>query len=331
MMTSRAQVRRLLALVPYLREHDGAPLTEVAAAFGISPETLRADLDVLWMCGMPGLTPGDLIDIDMDAVDGAGVIHLSNADYLPRPLRLSADEALALVLALRTLRGIAGPGKRAAIDRALAKLEAVAGSQAHSGQAAVLVQGARDDIQGRVTEALQSGRRLDLTYDVASRAETTRRQVDPLRVFVLDGYGYLEAWCYLAGGLRTFRLDRIAAAEMTETAVAEHDVELRDLSGGWFDALADAPSVTLDLDPQAAWVAEYYPTEDVEPRPDGSLAVTLRVTHPAWLEGMLLRLGGHARVLSPSGAGDSAAALAQEALDSYAALGLTAERSQAAG
>ena len=88
----------------------------MAAAFGISPVTLRADLDVLWMCGMPGLTPGDLIDIDMDAVDGEGVIHLSNADYLPRPLRLSGDEALALVLALRTLRGIAGPGKRAAID-----------------------------------------------------------------------------------------------------------------------------------------------------------------------------------------------------------------------
>ena len=48
----------------------------------------------------------------------------------------------------------------------------------------------------------------DLTYDVASRAETTRRQVDPLRLFVLDGAGYLDAWCYLAGDLRTFRLDR---------------------------------------------------------------------------------------------------------------------------
>ena len=47
------------------------------------------------------------------------------------------------MLALRTLRGIAGPGKRAAIDSALAKLEAVAGSQAHSGQAAVLRAGWR--------------------------------------------------------------------------------------------------------------------------------------------------------------------------------------------
>ena len=109
-MTSQAQVRRLLSLVPYLREHDGVAMADVAAAFGISLKTLREDLNVLWMCGLPGLAPGDLIDIDMDAVDGEGLIHLSNADYLTRPLRLSADEALALVLALRTLREIAGPG-----------------------------------------------------------------------------------------------------------------------------------------------------------------------------------------------------------------------------
>src|SRR5215216_539719 len=150
-MTSRAQLRRLLSLVPYLREHDGVAMTDVAAAFGINVKTLREDLSVLWMCGMPGLTPGDLIDIDMDAVDGEGVIHLSNADYLTRPLRLSADEALALVLALRTLRGIAGPGKRDAVDRALKKLEAVAGNVPAT-QATVAVTAARDDIQARVNE-----------------------------------------------------------------------------------------------------------------------------------------------------------------------------------
>jgi proteasome accessory factor C len=318
-MTSQSQVRRLLSLVPYLREHDGARLTDVAAAFGITVKTLREDLNVLWMCGMPGLTPGDMIDIDMDAVDGRGVIHLSNADYLTRPLRLSADEALALILALRTLREIAGPGKRAAIDSALAKLDAVAGSAAHGQQAAVAVTTAQDEIQARVNDALQRGKRLDLTYDVATRAETTRRFVDPLRVFVLEGYGYLEAWCYSARALRTFRLDRIADAEVTEADVEPHDVALRDLSSGWFATL-DAQLVTLALTPQARWVPEYYPYEQVRWADDGSAEVTIKVSDPAWLRGLLLRLGGNARVLTPAGAGDSAAEAAQEALDQYAAL-----------
>jgi len=299
-MTSRAQVRRLLSLVPYLREHDGVAMADVAAAFGINVKTLREDLSVLWMCGMPGLAPGDLIDIDMDAVDGEGVIHLSNADYLTRPLRLSADEALALVLALRTLRGIAGPGKRDAVDRALKKLEAAAGNLPATDQATVAVTAARDDIQARVNDGLQRGKRLDLTYDVASRAETTRRMVDPLRVFVLEGYGYLEAWCYSANALRTFRLDRIAAVEVTSIDVAPH--------------------VTLELEPWAVWVAEYYPTEAASARPGGGLIVTLHVTDPAWLRSLLLRLQGGARVLSPEGAGNSAAEAAQEALEQYAVL-----------
>ena len=318
-MTSQGQVRRLLSLVPYLREHDGAAMADVARAFGISVRTLREDLNVLWMCGMPGLSPGDLIDIDMDAVEGEGVIHLSNADYLTRPLRLAADEALALVLALRTLREIAGPGQREAVDRALRKLEAAAGSRA-TDQATVNVTAGQDEVQARVHEGLQRGLRLDLTYDVASRAETTRRQVDPLRVFVLEGYGYLEAWCYSAQALRTFRLDRIVAVELTDVPVAGHDVQLKDLSTGWFETLKDAPLVTLDLAPEAAWVAEYYPTEASTPRPGGGLTVTLRVRDPGWLRGLLLQLRGGATVVAPVEAGASGAEVAQEALDQYHAL-----------
>jgi proteasome accessory factor C len=320
-MTSQAQVRRLLSLVPYLRDHDGARMAEVAEAFGISEATLRDDLNVLWMCGMPGLTPGDLIDIDMDAVDGEGVIHLSNADYLTRPLRLSAEEAMALVLGLQALHEIAGPGEQDAIERALKKLEEASGGVVVPDQASVSVTAARGEIQARLTDGLARGKRLDLTYDVASRAETTRRMVDPLRVFVLEGYGYLEAWCYSASALRTFRLDRIAAVEVTDIDVGRHDdVVLKDLSTGWFETLKDAPLVVLELAPEAAWVAEYYPTETVNRDDRGHVTVALRVIDPAWLRGLLLRLAGGARVIAPIGAGDSAAEAAQEALDQYAAL-----------
>jgi proteasome accessory factor C len=319
-MTSQAQVRRLLSLVPYLRDHDGARMADVAQAFGISEATLRDDLNVLWMCGMPGLTPGDLIDIDMDAVDGEGVIHLSNADYLTRPLRLSAEEAMALVLGLQTLHEIAGPGEQDAVERALKKLEEAAGGVVVPDQASVSVTAARGEIQARVSDGLARGKRLHLTYDVASRAETTRRMVDPLRLFVLEGYGYLEAWCYSASALRTFRLDRIAAVDVTDIDVAPHDVELKDLSTGWFETLKDAPLVVLDLAPEAAWVAEYYPTETVNRDEFGHHTVGLRVTDPAWLRGLLLRLAGGARVISPVGAGDSAAEAAREALDQYDAV-----------
>ena len=53
--------------------------------------------------------------------------------------------------------------------------------------------------------------------------------IDPLRMFILDGYGYLEAWCYSANALRTFRLDRIAAVEVTDVPIADRQVQLKDL------------------------------------------------------------------------------------------------------
>ena len=102
--------------------------------------------------------------------------------------------------------------------------------------------------------------------------------------------------------------------------MATHDVHLKDLSTGWWEALKDAPLITLELEPEASWVAEYYPTEAVSARPGGGLIVSLHVTDPAWLRSLLLRLQGGARVLSPEGAGDSAAEAAQEALDQYAVL-----------
>jgi proteasome accessory factor C len=97
-------------------------------------------------------------------------------------------------------------------------------------------------------------------------------------------------------------------------------VVLTDLSAGWFASMADAPLVTLDLAPEAAWVAEYYPTESTALRPDGGVVASFRVTDPGWLRHLLLRLGGAATVLAPVGAGDPAAEAAEEALAAYAAL-----------
>jgi len=104
MSNARDQVQRLLALVPYLRENDGARVDDVAKEFGVRPKQIIADLKVLWFCGLPGLGMGDLIDVDMDALEGEGVIRVSNADYLSRPLRLDSSEAAALIVALRALR-----------------------------------------------------------------------------------------------------------------------------------------------------------------------------------------------------------------------------------
>src|SRR3954449_13826 len=114
---------RLLALVPWLMAHPGIKIADAAREFEVTEAQLRKDLELLWMCGLPGYGPGDLIDIDWHG----DRVTLSNAEEIARPLRLTAEEATALVTALRIMvSDIPGVVATEAIDRALAKLEAAA-------------------------------------------------------------------------------------------------------------------------------------------------------------------------------------------------------------
>jgi proteasome accessory factor C len=299
--SAKDQVERLLALVPYLRGRGGVRIDQVARDFGVSQQQIQDDLNVLWFCGLPGAMPDDLIDVDMDALEGEGVVHVENTDFLGRPLRLDAHEALALIVALKTLRDVSGSGERDAIDRALAKLEGAAGDAVVAlGQVDVHIDGADRQVTDTVSSALHRGRRLWLSYFVPARDETTEREVDPMRLVMAEGHTYLEAWCRRTEDTRLFRLDRVAGAEELDTpADPPPQAQPRDLSAGLFQPAADQLLATLDLAPAARWVADYYPHEGAEDLPDGGLRVRLRVGDPAWLVRLALRLGGQAQVVGP--------------------------------
>jgi proteasome accessory factor C len=317
---AKDQVQRMLALVPYLRRRDGVRVEDVARDFGVTPQQVVSDLNVLWFCGLPGAVSGDLIEIDMDALDGDGVVRLDNADYLGRPLRLEAQEAVALIVALRTLREVCGPAEREAVDRALAKLESAAGDAVSpAAQVDVRIEATDRGVTDAVNQALAANRRLHLGYYVPARDETTQRDVDPMRLVVAEGHTYLEGWCHRVHDVRLFRLDRIATVEVLDAPALPHPEAVpRDLSQGLFQASSSDLLATLELDPTASWVPEYYPCESVEPAGDGGLRVSLRVSDPAWLRRLVLRLGGAARVLCPSELADEVRVAAAQALAAYA-------------
>jgi proteasome accessory factor C len=322
MSGARDQVGRLLALVPYIQSREEVSVEQAAADFGVRPAQIVKDLKVLWFCGLPGLGMGDLIDVDMDALEGEGVIRLSNADYLTRPLRLGSTEASALIVALRTLRDGGDESVRPVVDRTLAKLEAAAGEGAALA-AQVDVQlsesvGALAALRADLEEAVREGRQVRLGYYVPARDETTDRTVDPLGVITAEGHVYLDAWCHTAEDRRLFRLDRVSSAQVLDSAVADHsDLPPRDLSEGIFSPSPQDTLATLRLEPSARWVAEYYPVEQAEEAGEGALRVRLRVGDPEWLTRLVLRLGGAARVEEPTELSHAVRVAATEALGNY--------------
>ena len=319
---ARDQVARLLALVPFLHQRGSVTVDQAATALGVPASQLVRDLAVLLMCGLPGGYPDDLIDVDLDALEGEaadGVIRVSNADYLARPLRLTATEATALVVALRAVRSEADPRTAEVVDRTLRKLEAAAGQ----GSGTPRVEPGRDPedhsldaLREVIGQAVAERRQLRLRYWVPSRDEVSDRVVDPRGVVLAQRTPYLDAWCHSAEAPRLFRLDRIHEAELLPSRIRTRKARPRDLSEGFFTSPAEATKVTLRLDPAARWVPEYYPVAAVRHRRGGVLEVDLHVADERWLRRLLLRLAPHARVVRPS-----AVAVAFES-DARAALGL---------
>src|SRR4051794_37061574 len=211
MNTSPARLTRLLALVPYLLARPQSHLEEVAATFEVTVEQLRQDLELIWMCGLPGYYPGDLIDVDIEG----DTVTVSNADTIARPLRLQADEAVALMVGLQTLAQVPGP-EQDAITRALAKLESAAGEAAAASAAGAVDAEPDPAVVATIRDALARNRAVPLSYYVPTRDETTERDVDPIRLHVVTGRTYLEAWCRSVEDIRLFRLDRVVSVTVLD-------------------------------------------------------------------------------------------------------------------
>jgi proteasome accessory factor C len=313
---STERLSRLLAEVPYLLTHQGIPLAEAASHFGLSTDDLVHDLELLFVCGTPGHLPDDLIDAQWDS----GYVYLSNADAIARPSRLAVDEAVALLVGLRTLAG------------ALAKLSQAAGEASRAADSvavdvrvagSVLGAAAGEEALAAARTALREHRRLHLTYLVPSRDERTERDVDPMRLLSVDGRWYLEAWCHRSEGVRLFRVDRIEAATVLDVdGTPPPQAERRDVDSDLFRPSPDDLVVTLDLAPQAAWVVDYYPVEAVEAAPEDAweqaqLRVRLRTADTRWVHRLVLRLGAGARVVDPAWLGVEVREAALAALGAY--------------
>ncbi|WP_380156381.1 helix-turn-helix transcriptional regulator [Kineococcus sp. R86509] len=301
---STERLSRLLAMVPYLLTHQGIPLEEASEHFGISDDDLVHDLELLFVCGTPGHMPDDLIDARWDS----GRIYLSNADPIARPARLGVDEAVALLVGLRTLAQVPGLHDREALEGATAKLSEATG-EAGRAAGSVTVDVSSGEESAGVLEtcraALRDHRRLHLSYLVPSRDERTERDVDPMRLVSVEGRWYLEAWCHRAEGVRLFRVDRIESAEVLDVdGTPPTQAVSRDVGSDLFKPSPDDLVVTIDLAQQAAWVVDYYPVDSVEDAPEdgweeAALRVRLRTADTHWVHRLLLRLGAGARVVDP--------------------------------
>lgn len=310
-----ARLSRLLTMVPWLHQRQGIELEEAARGLGVTPEQLTADLELLFVCGY-GQLPDELIEAEWEQ----GRVYLGNVDTIARPLRLGVDEAVSLIVALRTLLEVSGSGEFDAAQRALAKLEAAAQDRAvEAARVEVSVDRADPTVMTALRRAVSQHRRLRMSYLVPGRDEATLRDVDPLRIVGSEGHWYLEGWCHRAHDMRTFRVDRIETAEVLSLdGTPPEQARPRDLDAGIFQASPGDELVTLRLSPAARWVGDYYPVESCTDLPEGGRRIVLATGDTRWLVRLIVRLGGQAVIESPPELAAQVADSARQGLAQYA-------------
>lgn len=289
--TASERVLRMLSVVPWIAAHDGPRVDDVCARFGVSRAELLQDLNVVQLVGLPPYTPDMLIEVAFER----GRVWVRFADVFARPLRLTPDQALALVAAGAALSDpVAGSEAPGPLATGLAKLAGLLGVEP-SDAIAIRLGSSRPEVLESLRQAVRERRRVHLDYFAYHRDQTTSRDVNPYRVFAAGGAWYLVGYCHVAEAIRTFRVDRVYGLELLDATFERPTTADAEL--GALDLDPDAPRVVLDLAPTARWVVETYPVDEVVEQPDGSLRTRLAVASTTWLERLLLRLGPDAEVV----------------------------------
>jgi proteasome accessory factor C len=272
-------------MLPWVIANPGNTVQEVCERFGYTPRQLAADLNLVFVCGLPGYGPGDLMVAFID--DDEVVVEM--ADYFSSAVRLSAPEALTLLAAgMAVLSAGQGP---AALRSGVDKLQRLL---LPDSQDALVVDLAEPVLVGELRRAAAEGTVVHIVYTALSSGSTTERDIEPWTVFSTMGNWYVAAHCRLAGGERVFRIDRIQEAEPTgeafEPPAEPPPPEVRYSPG------VDDVEATIKLAPAARWITDYYPVDVVE-ADDESTVVRFSASDPLVIARLLLRLGDAAELL----------------------------------
>ena len=289
---------RLLDLVPYIYTHQGISLVDLAEVFEVSTNQMISDLTTLWMCGLPGYTPLELMDLDFES----GYVTISNAPTLARPRSITHEEGVALVLGLDVLRsGIST--ERTDLIEAIVSLSQRIARLVNLPLALSASSDISHEIATSIKEAIAHRSGLQISYHSLYKDEISARVVLPLEMLESQGFLYLHAYCFTSLDFRHFRIDRIQSATSAEI---------------------EKPSTMQPVYPEkiAFAVKVVRPTRDVAERFQESNLEAGTVFEGSsfsqhWISRSVLASGGAIELLSPAGIRSELAKRAKVILSLY--------------
>lgn len=318
-LQARDKLAFLLALVPWLIDHDRVTVQQAAGHFGVSAQQIRDAVELIAVSGVPGETAAyqheDLFDISWDDFEERDEIVITNRVALDDAPRFSAREAAALIAGLQYLSSLPENADRTVIASLMGKLS----RGASAAPAPVAVEGSRETESALALARDSVARGVQLEFDYqGAHGQAQRRRVDPLRVESVDADWYLRGWCHLREAVRTFRLDRMSNPRVTDAPIQHRAGEVR-LPDALFEPSTLDLEVTIDVEPAAMPLLADYLPDGASTTPGGRIRTTVRVSHHHGLKRLMARLSGVAVVVAPEDARRAVAEWAAAGVRRYSA------------
>jgi predicted DNA-binding transcriptional regulator YafY len=214
------RVARALDLVPYVSEHPGIEIAELAKRFNISEKQIIQDLELIFLCGLPGYTPYELIDLTYED----GVVTIIEPQLLDKPRKFSETEGVVITLGLNLIRdSTADLSAIEAIERLLDKLSRIFKAPVQ----ATIADHVKPFLYDEIVRAIKSGVFIQFNYQSLSDDSLSYRKVKPVQISVKKGFYYLLAIEGNSQEERTFRIDQMVNLKITNDDKAEDQKVLK--------------------------------------------------------------------------------------------------------
>lgn len=290
---------RLLDLVPFLRANPGMNIKEIATEFKVSVSEIVSDLDLLMVCGLPGYTPLELIDLSTDE----GYVTLRDPQNLEYPRNFTIHELLILKIALSALLVDSPPMLHSEIGSLISKLDHQMPNQISS-EGILFVPDNILNLRRIGEEALVKNQQVEISYRNDTKDELTNRKISLIREYESEGEYFWDAWCHLANAKRTFNLEKISSATLSMDPSS-----IGDLSGE-----SAALTVRLRIRQKSQFFAKH---QNILKQTEEPEIYEARIYQREWLVREILSAGETATVIAPSDLKVQVKKRATQALSQY--------------
>ena len=292
---------RTMDLVPYILENPGISTIDLAAKFSVTQKQIEKDLQLIFLCGLPGYTPYELIDLTFED----GIVSIIEPQVLTKPRNFSSNEMVVIKLGLEILReiNVNEPNKLDKISTLLQKVHR------ETDQESVLLakEISSSPYYSVINTAISQRKQLSIEYQSVSKDQLSTRLIVPYNISMLNGNLYLSAYDMDRQSDRVFKLDLISKCEIGERT--ELDLVKSTSIDQIVELMVDV-KLTNFIERNTSIIVDQKLTAD-------GIKVTLKVNNLEWISRAVISYAPNITVISPIALSEMIEQRAKNLLNAY--------------